>query len=107
MSERNLHEILAGHRLALIQEIRDTARELLLHPDPGGKSKTSLDAVGLALEAELQAYERMVVAKHTSSSASYAFQDLPAAEREAHAQASHAIRSLLVLYGPQVAEVSG
>lgn len=103
---RTLQEIVREHRMEIITRIASTARELILHPDLTSRvaNNSKIEDVVNALGDELKAYEAVVVAHHTSSHQMYALRDLPQAEAEEHQSATHCIRTLKSIYGPQVAE---
>lgn len=92
-------EIVREHRREIITDLADCAEKLLLNPDSGKTGQ--MDEVGAALMNGLRAYEDLVQAMHTSSSATYAIKDLSAEESAIYKRAVHAVQLLRTVFGPQ------
>lgn len=88
-----------GHAVGnvLIRSLAEQAEALVLDPKPGDRVEGVINAMGEALTA----YESLVKATHTSSSAYYAFDDLAINEKNDYNRAKHAVQVLQRLHGPQ------
>lgn len=94
-------EAVSAYRAEQITSLAEVAERLLLSPDLPSTGKG--ERVANALWAQLESYEHLVRAIHTSSSDQYAFKDLSPAEAQSYKRALHSIKLLKQIYGPQSA----